>query len=179
MPAVPPATACSRPTTSPPDPAVPAFTIGFWVRNQDASCSQGVSNGATVLGNKNYDSGNNAGIIVSLWASREMRFNAGSGTSRADSNGYSLSAGQLAYAAKVVDKAGLKMTGYLFDPVKGTQTGSAIADHGHHRPARRSGQRHQPQRRRHRPVLPALERVATRRGWTSTTLRSGTVRSPL
>ena len=106
------------------DPAVPAFTIGFWVRT-DASCSQGVSNGATVLGNKNYDSGNNAGIIVSLWASCEMRFNAGSGTSRADSNGYSLSAGQWAYAAMVVDKAGLKMTGYLFDPVKGTQTGSA------------------------------------------------------
>ncbi len=106
------------------DPAVPAFTIGFWVRT-DASCSQGVSNGATVLGNKNYDSGNNAGIVVSLWASCEMRFNAGSGSTRADSNGYSLSAGQWAYAAMVVDKAGLKMTGYLFDPVKGTQTGSA------------------------------------------------------
>lgn len=106
------------------NPAVSAFTIGFWVRT-DASCSQGVSNGATVLGNKNYDSGNNAGVIVSLWASCEMRFNAGSGTSRADSNGYSLSAGQWAYAAMVVDKAGLKMTGYLFDPVKGTQTGSA------------------------------------------------------
>lgn len=106
------------------DPTVPAFTIGFWVRT-DASCSQGVSNGATVLGNKNYDSGNNAGIVVSLWASCEMRFNAGSGSTRADSNGYSLSAGQWAYAAMVVDKAGLKMTGYLFDPVKGTQTGSA------------------------------------------------------
>lgn len=106
------------------NPAVSAFTIGFWVRT-DASCSQGVSNGATVLGNKNYDSGNNAGIIVSLWTSCEVRFNAGSGSTRADSNGYSLSAGQWAYAAMVVDKAGLKMTGYLFDPVKGTQTGSA------------------------------------------------------
>lgn len=106
------------------DPAASAFTIGFWVRT-DASCSQGVSNGATVLGNKNYDSGNNAGIVVSLWASCEMRFNAGSGSTRADSNGYSLSAGQWAYAAMVVDKAGLKLTGYLFDPVKGTQTGSA------------------------------------------------------
>ena len=105
------------------DPAISAFTIGFWVRT-DASCSQGVSNGATVLGNKNYDSGSNAGLIVSLWASCEMRFNAGSGNSRADSNGYSLSAGQWAYVALVVDKASLKMTGYVFDPVKGTQTGS-------------------------------------------------------
>ena len=106
------------------DPAVAAFTIGFWVRT-DASCSQGVSNGATVLGNKNYDSGNNAGIVVSLWSGCEIRFNAGSGSARADSNGYNLSAGQWAYVAVVIDKAALKMTGYVFDPAKGTQTGSA------------------------------------------------------
>ena len=105
------------------NPAVSAFTIGFWVRT-DASCSQGVSNGGTVLGNKNYDSGSNAGLVISVWASCELRFNAGSGGTRADSNGYTLSAGQWAYVAMVVDKAGLKMTGYVFDPVKGAQTGS-------------------------------------------------------
>ncbi|WP_296486120.1 LamG-like jellyroll fold domain-containing protein [Rhodoferax sp.] len=107
------------------DPAATAFTIGFWVRT-DATCSQGVSNGATVIGNKNYTSGINAGLAIGLFGSCEIRFNVGTGSARADSNGYGLSAGQWAYVAVVIDKANLKMTGYVFDPVKGAQTGSVV-----------------------------------------------------
>lgn len=105
------------------NPAVTAFTIGFWVRT-DATCSQGVSNGGTVIGNKNYTSGMNEGLAIGLFGSCEIRFNVGAGTERADSNGYGLSAGQWAYVAMVIDKANLQMTGYVLDPVKGVQTAS-------------------------------------------------------
>jgi len=105
------------------NPAVTAFTIGFWMRT-DNSCSQGVSNGGTVIGNKNYTTGGNAGLAIGLFGSCEIRFNVGTGSARADSNGYSLSAGQWAYVAVVIDKAALTMRGYVMDPVRGTQTNS-------------------------------------------------------
>ncbi|MET3461498.1 hypothetical protein ABIC42_002239 [Variovorax sp. 1133] len=103
--------------------AVAAFTIGFWVRT-DSTCSQGVSNGGTVIGNKNYTTGGNAGLAIGLFGSCEIRFNVGTGSARADSNGYSLSAGQWAYVAVVIDKAALTMRGYVMDPVRGVQTNS-------------------------------------------------------
>lgn len=105
------------------DSAVTAYTIGFWVRT-DATCSQGVSNGGTVIANKNYDTGGNAGLAIGLFGSCEIRFNVGTGSARADSNGYKLSAGQWAYVAVVIDKANLKMYGYVLDPALGTQAGS-------------------------------------------------------
>lgn len=104
-------------------PAVTAFTIGFWMRT-DNTCSQGVSNGATVIGNKNYTTGKNAGLAIGLFDSCEIRFNVGTGDARADSNGYSLSAGQWAYVAVVIDKTALTMKGYVMDPVKGIQNSS-------------------------------------------------------
>jgi len=106
------------------NPAVTAYTIGFWVRT-DATCSQGVSNGASMLANKNYTTGANAGLAIGLFGSCEIRFNVGAGGTRADSNGYGLSAGQWAYVAVVIDKANLKLTGYVFDSARAMQTGSA------------------------------------------------------
>jgi hypothetical protein len=102
-------------------PAVTAFTIGFWMRT-DTTCTQGVSNGGTVIGNKNYTTGLNAGLAIGLFDSCEIRFNVGTGSARADSNGYSLSAGQWAYVAMVIDKTALTMKGYVMDPVRGIQT---------------------------------------------------------
>ncbi|MDP9895176.1 hypothetical protein J2W32_004052 [Variovorax boronicumulans] len=107
------------------NPAVTAYTLGFWVRT-DATCSQGVSNGASMLANKNYTTGANAGLAIGLFGSCEVRFNVGAGGGiRADSNGYGLSAGQWAYVAVVIDKANLKLTGYVFDSARAMQTGSA------------------------------------------------------
>ena len=106
------------------NPAVTAYTIGFWLRT-DATCSVGAGDGASVIANKNYDSGSNAGLAIGLFSSCELRFNVGKGGGRADSNGYGLSAGQWAYVAVVIDKANLKMTAYLFDAARAMQTGSA------------------------------------------------------
>ncbi|ADU35369.1 LamG-like jellyroll fold domain-containing protein [Variovorax paradoxus] len=106
------------------NPAVTAYTLGFWVRT-DATCSQGVSNGASMLANKNYTTGANAGLAIGLFGSCEIRFNVGAGGGiRADSNGYGLSAGQWAYVAVVIDKANLKLTGYVFDSARAMQTGN-------------------------------------------------------
>ena len=104
--------------------AVTAFTIGFWVRT-DSTCSQGVSNGASIIANKNYDTGTNEGIAIGLFGSCELRFNTGTGSGvRGEIKGmHYLSAGQWAYVAMVIDKAAMKMDGYAFDPVRGVQTG--------------------------------------------------------
>jgi hypothetical protein len=90
------------------DVATTAFTIGFWVRT-DATCSQGVGNGSPIIGNKNYDSGASEGIAIGLFGSCELRFNTGAGgsTPRGEIKGvHFLSAGQWAYVAMVIDKAG-------------------------------------------------------------------------
>jgi len=107
------------------DPAVTAFTIGFWMRT-DATCSQGVGYGASVIANKNYDSGSNEGIAIGMFGNCELRFNTGLGGSRGEISGaHFLSAGQWAYVAMVIDKSGLAMKGYAIDPAKGVQTGGA------------------------------------------------------
>lgn len=103
--------------------ASPQFTVGFWLRT-DATCSQGVSNGSPILANKNWSSGANAGIAIGLFGGCEVRFNVGSGGTRADIYGSTLSAGQWAYVALSIDATNLKMNSYLFDPVKGTQINS-------------------------------------------------------
>ncbi|MDM0008266.1 hypothetical protein QTI51_26070 [Variovorax sp. J22G73] len=106
------------------DAGTTAFTIGFWMRT-DASCSQGVSNGGSVIANKNYDTGVNEGIAIGLFGSCELRFNTGTGSVRGEIAGaHYLSAGQWAYVAMVIDKAALTMNGYAVDPVRGVQTGS-------------------------------------------------------
>ena len=106
------------------DAATTAFTIGFWMRT-DASCSQGVNNGGSVIANKNYDSGVNEGIAIGLFGSCELRFNTGTGSVRGEIAGaHYVSAGQWAYVAMVIDKAALTMNGYAVDPVRGLQTGS-------------------------------------------------------
>ncbi|WP_428745016.1 LamG-like jellyroll fold domain-containing protein [Variovorax sp.] len=105
------------------DPAVTAFTIGFWMRT-DATCTQGVGYGASVIANKNYDSGSNEGIAIGMFGNCELRFNTGLGGSRGEISGaHFLSAGQWAYVAMVIDKSGLAMKGYAIDPAKGVQTG--------------------------------------------------------
>lgn len=105
------------------DAGTTAFTIGFWVRT-DATCSQGVGNGASVIANKNYDTGNNEGLAIGLFGSCELRFNTGTGSARGEIKGaHYLSAGQWAYVAMVIDKAGLTMDGYAVDPVRGVQSG--------------------------------------------------------
>lgn len=105
------------------DAGTTAFTIGFWVRT-DATCSQGVGNGASVVANKNYDTGNNEGLAIGLFGSCELRFNTGTGSARGEIKGvHYLSAGQWAYVAMVIDKAALTMDGYAVDPVRGVQAG--------------------------------------------------------
>lgn len=96
----------------------PQFTIGFWFRTD---CTQGNTIGAPVLSNKNYASGNNAGIAIGLFGSCELRFNIGSGGKRDDINGLRVSAGQWAYVALAVDAANKRFSAYVIDPVRGTQ----------------------------------------------------------
>ena len=103
--------------------ASPQFTFGFWVRT-DATCSQGVSNGSPIIANKNWGSGNNAGIAIGLFGGCEARYNLGSGSGRAEIAGVTLTPGRWVYMAMVVDRTNLTMYSYLFDPVKGTSAKS-------------------------------------------------------
>ncbi|QEZ45008.1 LamG-like jellyroll fold domain-containing protein [Cupriavidus oxalaticus] len=96
----------------------PQFTIGFWFRTD---CTQGNGTGAPVLANKNYLSGNNAGIAIGLFGSCELRFNLGSGNKRDDINGMKVSANQWAYLALSVDAAARRFSAYVIDPVLGLQ----------------------------------------------------------
>ncbi|WP_432723577.1 hypothetical protein R0381_000963 [Jeongeupia wiesaeckerbachi] len=97
---------------------LPQFTIGFWLRTD---CVMGTGNGASILANKNYDSGANAGIALGMFSGCEVRFNLGSGGVRDEIGGSRFSANQWAYLALSVDAANRKMSAYLFDPVLGEQ----------------------------------------------------------
>ena len=106
--------------------SVPKMTIGFWFRTPD-NC-QGY--GASIMANKNYDSGNTAGFALGLFNSGgcDIRFNTGYGGGRNESQGYNVTPNEWAYVAVVIDKAEGKMLGHVFDPKKGAQFSSVALE---------------------------------------------------
>ncbi len=106
------------------DSAVQGFTIGFWLR-PEASCTQ-YGYGASVLANKNYDSGNTPGLAIGLFNRNgcDLRFNTGDGSSRDEAQGYQVTADQWAYVAISIDKAAKRMNAYVFDTKNGQQNGT-------------------------------------------------------
>ncbi|HBJ68883.1 MAG TPA: hypothetical protein DDZ09_11735, partial [Alcaligenes faecalis] len=106
--------------------SVPKMTIGFWFRTPD-NC-QGY--GASIMANKNYDSGNTAGFALGLFNSGgcDIRFNTGYGGGRNESQGYNVTPNEWAYVAVVIDKADGRMMGHVFDPKKGAQFSSVALE---------------------------------------------------
>ncbi|HRL22307.1 MAG TPA: hypothetical protein PLG97_02710 [Alcaligenes sp.] len=101
---------------------VPQLTIGFWFRTPN-NCH---SYGASMLANKNYDSGGNPGFALDLFNNGgcDIRFNAGYGGGRNESQGYYVTPDEWAYVAVVIDKTGKIMRGHVFDNKRGAQFGS-------------------------------------------------------
>jgi hypothetical protein len=106
--------------------SVQQMTIGFWLRTPN-NC-QGY--GASIMANKNYDSGNNPGFALGLFNANgcDIRFNTGYGGGRNESQGYNITPDEWAYVAVVIDKAEGKMLGHVFDPKKGAQFGSVALE---------------------------------------------------
>ncbi|MGZ9570396.1 hypothetical protein ACVTTK_13665 [Alcaligenes nematophilus] len=104
----------------------PQFTIGFWY--QAPQCID--RNNVTILSNKNYVSGGNAGVAIGLFSSSTknqcgVAFNIGSGGVRADgpTNPYTqIPVGRWVYIAFAVDGVAKKMNMQIFDPVIGQTT---------------------------------------------------------
>ena len=104
----------------------PQFTIGFWY--QVPQCIG--RNNVTILSNKNYVSGGNAGVAIGLFNSSTknqcgVAFNIGSGGVRADgpTNPYTqIPVGRWVYIAFAVDGVAKKMNMQIFDPVIGQTT---------------------------------------------------------
>ncbi|MGO3842359.1 MAG: hypothetical protein ACTJHY_06965 [Alcaligenes pakistanensis] len=104
----------------------PQFTIGFWY--QVPQCID--RNNVTILSNKNYVSGGNAGVAIGLFNSSTknqcgVAFNIGSGGVRADgpTNPYTqIPVGRWVYIAFAVDGVAKKMNMQIFDPVIGQTT---------------------------------------------------------
>lgn len=104
----------------------PQFTIGFWY--QVPQCID--RNNVTILSNKNYVSGGNAGVAIGLFNSSTknqcgVAFNIGSGGVRADgpTNPYTqIPVGRWVYIAFAVDGVTKKMNMQIFDPVIGQTT---------------------------------------------------------
>lgn len=104
----------------------PQFTIGFWY--QVPQCID--RNNVTILSNKNYVSGANAGVAIGLFSSSTknqcgVAFNIGSGGVRADgpTNPYTqIPVGRWVYIAFAVDGVAKKMNMQIFDPVIGQTT---------------------------------------------------------
>ena len=104
----------------------PQFTIGFWY--QVPQCID--RNNVTILSNKNYVSGGNAGVAIGLFNSSTknqcgVAFNIGSGGVRADgpTNPYTqIPVGRWVYIAFAVDGVAKKMNMQIFDPVIGQIT---------------------------------------------------------
>ncbi|SCX45746.1 Concanavalin A-like lectin/glucanases superfamily protein [Variovorax sp. EL159] len=94
------------------------FTFGFWFRS-DATRS-----GMPVVSNKNWKSGDNAGLAIGQYGNA-MRFNIGRGGARLGDKDLSFSANTWAYVAMTFDVPGLKVTYYVYDPVYGMQNSSA------------------------------------------------------
>ncbi|HCA17543.1 MAG TPA: hypothetical protein DEO64_10475 [Alcaligenes faecalis] len=104
----------------------PQLTIGFWY--QVPQCID--RNNVTILSNKNYVSGGNAGVAIGLFNSSTknqcgVAFNIGSGGVRADgpTNPYTqIPVGRWVYIAFAVDGVAKKMNMQIFDPVIGQTT---------------------------------------------------------
>ena len=106
--------------------SVPQLTIGFWFRTPN-NCH---GYGASMIANKNYDSGNNPGFALGLFSSGgcDIRFNTGYSGGRNESQGYNVTPDQWAYVAVVIDKTGKVMRGHVFDTKKGAQFGSVALE---------------------------------------------------
>lgn len=102
------------------------LTIGFWFRTPD-NCH---GYGASIMANKNYDSGNNPGFALGLFNANgcDIRFNTGYGGGRNESQGYNITPDQWAYVAVVIDKSKGIMRGHVFDTKKGAQFGSVALE---------------------------------------------------
>ncbi|MGG4606165.1 LamG-like jellyroll fold domain-containing protein [Paenalcaligenes sp. Me131] len=99
------------------DPSVEAFTIGFWFKTNGVC----IGGGSSVLANKDYDSGNNPGLAIGMFANCELRFNTGGGGNRDELQNFSLTPNEWAYVAVAVDKKNKQLYAYLMDPVAGQQ----------------------------------------------------------
>ncbi|WP_235612372.1 hypothetical protein [Achromobacter xylosoxidans] len=103
--------------------ATPQFTIGFWFKIPECVARSNV----TVLANKNYVSGGNAGVAIGLFSSSGnqcgIAFNIGSGAGvRADgpTSPYTqITVNRWVYIAFSVDGVAKSMNMYVFDPVTG------------------------------------------------------------
>jgi Type I phosphodiesterase / nucleotide pyrophosphatase len=102
----------------------PQFTIGLWFKTP--SCV--ATNNVTIVSNKSYVSGGNAGVAIGLFASSGnqcgVAFNIGSGGGvRADgpTSPYTqITVNRWVYIAFSVDGVAKTMNMYVFDPVTGT-----------------------------------------------------------
>ncbi|WP_420996333.1 hypothetical protein ACKI2N_012740 [Cupriavidus sp. 30B13] len=99
-----------------------AFTIGFWYKAP--ACSTNTV-GEPIFSNKTgyATSGATAGIIISMFGCG-AEFNVADGSRRTDTNSpyIPFSENQWVYFALVVDVGGKTMSGYVFDPILGTQS---------------------------------------------------------
>jgi len=102
--------------------AAPQFTLGFWFKTQ--SCVS--RNNVTLVSNKNYVSGGNAGVAIGMFASSGnqcgIAFNIGSGGVRADgpTSPYSqITVDRWVYIAFSVDGVAKTMNMLTFDSVTG------------------------------------------------------------
>lgn len=108
------------------DISVRAFTIGFWFKVSGACHGYGTS----ILANKNYESGNTAGLALGLFNKDgcDIRFNTGDGSSRNEAQGYNVTPDEWAYVAVAIDKEKSQLFAYVIDPVLGQQNGSISLD---------------------------------------------------
>lgn len=102
--------------------AAPQFTLGFWFKTPTCVAR----NNVTLVANKNYVSGANAGVAIGLFASSGdqcgVAFNIGSGGVRADgpTSPYSqITVNRWVYIAFSVDGVAKTMNMYTFDSVTG------------------------------------------------------------
>jgi len=94
-----------------------AFSFGFWFR------SDATRTGMPIVSNKNWGSGDNAGLAIGQYGST-IRFNIGRGGARLGDKNMSFSANTWVYVAMTIDVPGLKASYYVYDPVYGMQTDS-------------------------------------------------------
>lgn len=108
------------------DDSVRAFTIGFWFKVSGTCHGYGTS----ILANKNYESGNTAGLALGLFNRNgcDIRFNTGDGSSRNEAQGYNVTRNEWAYVALAIDKDKRQLFAYVIDPVLGQQNGVITLD---------------------------------------------------
>lgn len=103
--------------------AAPQFTLGFWFNTPQCVSK----NNVTLLANKNYVSGGNAGVAIGLFGGTGgqcgVAFNIGSGGARADgpTSPYTqITENRWVYIAFSVDGVAKTMNMYVYDSVTGT-----------------------------------------------------------